>query len=394
MVLGVLVASLSAGCAGDVSIPPPTSTGDGAAIRSVAGQRALDALAHGLDSGTAASGASPFLRGVTANAEALGVRGVQLQYVDANLGALTSADRRRFGAHAWAASVQVRYRLPFDTGPTQMTTAFVFAPRAGRTSVVGVGDYGERSPLWMRGAAAIRRTPRVVVVAAGTAAPAATYLALGRRALSDVHAVLPGWKGSLVLDVPRTEAELESVLDADPGTYADIAAVTTTVDGSLQRGSPVHVFVNRTVFDGLKRRGAQVVISHEATHVATGGPFSDMPTWLLEGFADYVALDHAHVPVQTAAAQVLARIRRHGLPAHLPSAADLQPSAVGLGATYEEAWLACRYLAGAYGEQALVRFYETVRGGTPLGQAFHSVLGVSQAEFVRGWRAELARLAG
>ncbi|MGN6781808.1 MAG: hypothetical protein ACTHJH_09930 [Marmoricola sp.] len=389
----MLTALAASGCSGDVAIAPPTSTGNGAAARSVAAQHALDALIQGVRNGDVAS-ASPTVRAAVDNARRLGVRGLALQYVDANLGALTPADQRRFGARAWAASVQVRYRLPFDTGATQMTTGFVFAPRSGRASVVSIGGYGERSPLWMRGAAAIRRTARVVVVAAGPAAPAATYLALGRRALSDVHAVLPDWHGTLVLDVPRTEAELESVLDADPGTYADIAAVTTTVDGSLQRGSPVHVFVNRTVFDDLKRRGAQVVISHEATHVATRGPFSDMPTWLLEGFADYVALDHADVPVQVAAAQVLARIRRHGLPTHLPSAADLQPSATGLGATYEEAWLACRYLAGQYGETTLVRFYDTVRAGTPLDEAFSRVVGVSQREFMRGWRTQLARLAG
>lgn len=392
MALSVATVVVVAGCSGDVSIAPPASTGNGAAARSVAAQQALNVLAEGVRTGAVAT-APPALEAVVHSAHVLRVRGLRLQYVDANLGALTAADQRRFGSHAWVASVQVRYRLPFDTGPTHMTTAFVFDPRPGGTSVVSIGGYGERSPLWMRGPAEVRRTDRVVVVAAGTA-PAGRYLALGRKALSDVHAVLPGWNGTLVLDVPRTEAELESVLDSDPGTYAAIAAVTTTVDGSLQQGSPVHVFINRSVFDDLKRRGAQVVISHEATHVATRGPFSDMPTWLLEGFADYVALDHADVPVHVAAAQVLARIRRDGLPTHLPTAADLQPSAAGLGATYEEAWLACRYLGAQYGEARLVRFYDTVRAGTPLDEAFRQVLGVSQGAFLRGWRTELARLAG
>ena len=32
-------------------------------------------------------------------------------------------------------------------------------------------------------------------------------------------------------------------------------------------------------------------MSHEATHVATDATFASMPTWLLEGFADFVALD-------------------------------------------------------------------------------------------------------
>ena len=90
--------------------------------------------------------------------------------------------------------------------------------------------------------------------------------------------------------------------------------MTTTADGSLSPDAPVRVFVNPTVFGRLKARGAQVVMSHETTHVATGATFTSMPTWLLEGFADFVALDHAGVPVDLAAGQILARIRKQGVP--------------------------------------------------------------------------------
>ncbi|MGN6252347.1 MAG: hypothetical protein ACTHNS_11085 [Marmoricola sp.] len=390
-----MLLALVAGCGGDVSIAPPTPARDDSAARAGAAQRSLAALAAALGGGHAAA-ATGLSHAVADNGRALGARDVRLRYVDENLGAPSVAARARFGPAAWVASVQVAYRLPVDTGVTRMTTAVTFVADGGAARIVAVGGYGERSPLWMRGPAAVRRSGRVTVVATGAGArdDAARFVALGRRALADVHAVLPRWTGSLVLDVPRDEAELDAVLDADQRTYADIAAVTTTVDGSLDTGSPVHVFVNPAVFAGLRRQGAQVVISHEATHVATDGPFSDMPTWLLEGFADYVALDHAGVPVGTAASQVLARIRAHGLPRHLPSASDLQPTASGLGATYEEAWLACRYLGRTYGEAALVRFYDTVRAGTSLDAAFREVLGISQHRFVQGWRADLARLAG
>ena len=183
-------------------------------------------------------------------------------------------------------------------------------------------------------------------------------------------------------------------MEAEPGQYDNIAAVTTSADGSLAPDAPVRVFVNPQVFAGLKPRGAQVVMSHETTHVATDAPFSSMPTWLLEGFADFVALDRAGVPVELAARQILARIRKEGLPRGLPSTRDLDPSANGLGATYEEAWLACRFLAQEYGARALVRFYRTVDGGASTQTAFRSVLGTSQGQFVSRWRDDLARLAG
>ena len=60
-----------------------------------------------------------------------------------------------------------------------------------------------------------------------------------------------------------------AALGAEPGTYDQIAAVTTSVDGTTGADAPVHVFVNPDVFGSLEPTGAQVVMSHEATHVAT-----------------------------------------------------------------------------------------------------------------------------
>jgi hypothetical protein len=212
--------------------------------------------------------------------------------------------------------------------------------------------------------------------------------------LIDVGKVLPGWHGRLVVEVPESEDELDRALAVPQEQYANIAAVTTTVDGSLVPGSPVHVFLNPRVFDALGPRGAQVVLSHETTHVATDATFADLPTWLLEGFADYVALAHAHIPVDTAASQILDRIRKDGPPDHLPTAAELDPTATGLGATYEEAWLTTRFIAQEYGERRLVRFYQKVSDGEDVSEAFRRILGTTEAAFVKRWRADLRDLAG
>jgi hypothetical protein len=100
------------------------------------------------------------------------------------------------------------------------------------------------------------------------------------------------------------------------------------------------------------------------------------------------------VPVGLAAGQILPRIRQEGLPDGLPTARDLDHTANGLGATYEEAWLACRFLAQEYGERSLVRFYRAVDAGGSTQAAFRTVLHTTQPEFVARWRADLARLAG
>ncbi len=287
--------------------------------------------------------------------------------------------------------LQYRYR-GLDRSPARLETSVVFVPQGTQARIVSFGGADDRTPLWLADRLSVVRTSRSLLVVAGPTP--GRYAGLVSRALRQVAHVLPAWRGSLLVEVPGSRAELDRVLQAQPGQYDNIAAVTTTADGSLTPGAPVRVFVNPKVFDGLKERGAQVVMSHEATHVATGATFTSMPTWLLEGFADYVALDDAGVSVSTAAGQILRRIRKTGLPDGLPTSADLEPTANGLGATYEEAWLACRFLAQEFGQEQLVRFYRVVSKGASAPDAFRSELGTTQRAFVARWRADLARLAG
>ena len=109
-------------------------------------------------------------------------------------------------------------------------------------------------------------------------------------------------------------------------------------------------------------------MSHEATHVATGAPLtSGVPLWLLEGFADYVALHDVDLPITTTAGQIIAAgPRATAPPDQLPGPARVRPDATHLGAAYESAWVACLVLADAGGQDALVRLYEQVSRGQDL----------------------------
>lgn len=387
------------GCSGDRSVAPPTPPGDSSSGHEVSAQQTLtdlvDALEHRSAEQAAALGvpeARPVLGAMVANAATLDLRDLSLRFVD-DQSVLSAEDRDSYGASAWGATAELSYRIDgWDAQPTRIETRFVFETSGSRALIAGVGGGDDRTPLWTTDRVTRLASGRALVVAAGPDGP--RYLALARQALVDVGKVLAGWRGRLVVEVPATEEQLDQVLAAPEDRYANIAAVTTTVDGSLVPGSPVHVFVNPRVFDGLGPRGSQVVLSHETTHVATDATFAQVPTWLLEGFADYVALAHAGIPVETAAGQILDRIRKNGPPDHLPTAADLDPTATGLGATYEEAWLATRFIAREYGEARLVRFYRDVSAGEDVGEGFEQVLGTSQAAFERRWRADLRDLAG
>lgn len=387
---------LVTGC-GDTEIQPPASSGldpDRAAAAQHTLQRLQEALARGSDqaaAGLAAPGAEALLKGVVGNASAMGMERPRLRFV-ADEGPV-SGESATYPSDAWVGSVQLEYTLSdWDPGRTRLESSVVFAPSAGKQLIVGFGDGAKRTPVWLTGAMSIRSADRVHVIAAD--APATSrLLRQGTRAVEDVERVLPEWTGNLVIEAPASVEGLNAALGVEPDQYASIAAVTSSADGSITARAPFHVFLNPDVFDRLGGRGAQVVLSHEATHVATGAGMSRAPKWLVEGFADYVALLHADVPVAEASGQVLAQVRRDGPPRDLPSAEDLDPSANELGATYEEAWLACRFVAEQYGQEALVRFYVVVDEGTSVDEAFRTVLGTTQEEFVAAWSRDVERLA-
>ena len=378
------------GCSSTTTLAPPTPTALTASTQAQLSQDALDAFARALID-PRATGNTPALQTAIKAGHRLGVRSAQFQYVDSL--ALSDADLAAFGSRAWAAEVSTTYRLPFDPGPTEMTISMVFAPDASMDSaqIVSIGGYGNRSALWMDRPTSLSIGPRLVVIDARPQT-LSYYVKLGKNALQTVANVLPSWQGTLVIEVPTNQDELNQVLQTSDAQLTDIAAVTTTADGTLTTTSPIHVFANPDVFTTMTPLGARVVMSHEATHVATSGPLSTMPTWMLEGFADYVALARANIPVQTAARQILTKLAKNGLPTRLPTSEDLAPTAGGLGATYEEAWLAWRYLGSAYGQDKAVAFYQAVNGGLSAAEAFSRVLGTTEDAFVAHWQDDLRTL--
>jgi hypothetical protein len=381
------------------------SHGQSTATREAISARLLQRLTAGLEQGKrrqilrlAAPGdraARTELAAILHNVRALGIAGLSMRYVDEDAGALSLADQQRLGGNAWVGDVQLGWRLGrFDKVDSnlEVTLTFARAPR-GAAFVSARGDYGDPAPLWLLSRLAVESSRRSLVMVAG-AADLARFSAMADQAVVDVRKVLPGWRGKLVVEVPASEDQLSRTLGSAEHQYDEIAAVTTTVDGSLSRSSPTHIFVNPQVFDPLGERGAQIVMSHEATHVATHAATSSMPTWLLEGFADYVALAHVDLPVSVTASQILADVRKHGPPDHLPGQKEFDAANPALGASYEAAWLACRLLAQTYGEQKLIAFYRMSDRDSSTTQAFRKVFGTNEQEFTNAWRASLRQLAG
>jgi hypothetical protein len=308
---------------------------------------------------------------------------------------LSVADRRRYGDDAWVADVEVTWRLRgADPSASTLELPLVLGWRGEEAVLEGplLGS-DARIPLWLLDRLVVRRTEDTVVLAADRRA-AATTQRQAVRAVAAVRSTLPGWQGPGVVEVPADRERFEAASGLSRADARVIAAATTTTDGSGEARSPVHVFVNPSVFDTLGPRAGQIVLSHEAVHVALGAADTSMPMWLSEGMADHVALLDAGTPVRVLSTQIRSLVRREGPPDRLPGRREFDGSDPDIGAWYEAAWIAVRLLGERHGQEALLRFYRTADRTGDTSRAFRQVLGSDERTLVRLWRAELVRLAG
>ncbi|WP_408899088.1 hypothetical protein ACJ5H2_08265 [Nocardioides sp. R1-1] len=387
-----VAALVAGGCTKDDYVAPPPATTTDAADPAAAADT-LATLQSAVREGDAEAArrlgvdaaAGELLGAVVANAGAMGLSDVTFRYV-------TETGRTR-GADGWDGQVAVTWRVEgLDEASARIELPVSFADRG--TAIGAIGGAGARLPLWLAGPLTVHRASGVLVAVAGDGADARRYLTAARRADAEARAVLPGRDG-LVVEAPADAEGLRRALDTDPGRYATIAAVTAPVDGTEAAGSPVHVFLNRAVYDDLDPVAAQVVMTHEAVHALTDAVAARRaPLWLVEGFADYVALREVDLPLTRTAGQIAAQVRRDGLPAALPAPGDFDPAASHLGAVYEAAWLVCVTLAAHAGEPALVALYDDVLAGTDLAVALREHAGWTEAELTEAWRDRLEALPG
>lgn len=332
--------------------------------------------------------AAELLAGVGRNAESLDLRAVSARYVD-QVGTVASDG-------TWTGIVQLTWQLgALDPAPSVADVAVSFAPDDEGLGISGFGNGGDsraRVPLWLRGRLSVARADGVLVLVDGARTEAASVLRRAVRGMEVVSRVLPRWRSPVVIEVPASAADLDETLGAAPGTYARIAAVTTTAGSASREDAPVHVFVNPEVTAGLRRAGAQVVMSHELVHVATDAARTPMEPWLLEGFADYVALRDTNLPDSVTLGRAIELVRRDGAPDALPSAADFDTRATDLQASYELSWLVCRIVSERLGERSLVSLYDAAATGEPVDRALRRV-GLPVLELTEAWRNRLQELA-
>ncbi|WP_267241181.1 hypothetical protein [Streptomyces sp. PR69] len=298
---------------------------------------------------------------------------------------------RREGARA-AVAAELRYRFEgYGSGPEAAVARRLELRRGGdggsrwRVRADRPAD-GAPQQLWDQGEVRTARGARSLVL--GVSQPAARLRALAAeadRAVPAVSAAWPlPWARRVVVLVPASLDGMGALLGAAPAAYRGMAAVAA---GGA--GNPDRLIVNPEAYGELSAYGREVVLTHEAAHVATRADTSpSTPMWLSEGFADWCAYRTSPRPAPDLAPALTRAVRRGDLPAALPADTSFTfggpPQTLALA--YEGAWLACALVADRWGEARLRELYRAAGAGGA-ESAVREVLGVTVNTLQARWRA-------
>ena len=311
---------------------------------------------------------------------------------------LSDARRRLLGPSAWAQRGVVTWRLPGDSTEVEHRIWLTFLEAGGEVKVAGTidqpsGGVPEQQPSWWLGPLSARERDGVTVLA-GSGQPLDRWTQLAEAALTSVREELPNglggsWNGRVVIEVPASKRDFESVLGQPGGSYSSIAAVTHRAGTS---GAAIRIVANPKAAQ-LGPVDLQSVLEHEMVHVATRSPESPAPAWAEEGLAEWVSMK-AHPDQRSGGTdELLARVRSDGAPPSFPPDREFQAGAHDIALAYAEAWLACRFIADRYSENQLGSFYADLDRGESLDQASRSTLQLSEAALTTRWREYVAQLA-
>ena len=314
---------------------------------------------------------------------------------------LSASRRAALGPDAWVQSVTVSWALPDEarTAEEDVWLTFVDEPAVdgGAPTLRLAGDTdgpgaGSPAPIWWQQPVHLKRDGATMLLDADDHTAWLGQASSARRAVRKRIGVAdrdPG--GSLVVEIPQSRTAFERTLGVPSTSYGQVAAAAWPM-GTDTSTAPIHVVVNPEATARLSELGREVLLTHEAVHVATRSPGSPAPTWLVEGYADRIAY-RAHPASRCAREEGGARRRTRARgAAGLARRGRLRPQAADLDLGYDLAWTAARSIAMAYGDDALNRFYAAVDGGASLAEAAEKI-GTTEKQLRQRWRADLGDLA-
>jgi len=323
--------------------------------------------------------------------------------------ALAAARAQQVGLKAWAATVTGTYSLAgFDRAPRSFEATYTLVQRLGGWRIADDTDGVTAVQIWDLPGLRVLRGQSGIVIGNAPDSRMREYLAIADSAVRRVSGVWGSdWNAHVVILTPSTTEEFAKLLlrSSDEG-LDQVAAITQGVIDPGRRAQGDRVVINPKAFTALQPIGRRVVITHELTHVASrSSTTSSVPIWLMEGMADYVGYSGLDLPRERIARELLTLVRAGKGPKALPTDIDFDPSRTRIAPSYSGSWLAVSRLVDLYGQAKVVAFYRMVAAGPTVDRAarrdpdgraalaFPQNFGVTEAQFVDGWRRYLKTLA-
>jgi hypothetical protein len=298
--------------------------------------------------------------------------------------------------------VRLDYRFQGSDSQVEREQYLTIVPRGGQWLIAGNDDAASsglktESDIWDLSPVRVVRGQTSLVLGDASEKELRRLADEADRGVRDVGGVWQReWSRHPVVVFPKSQADMAVLIGSDGKGLSQIAAVTTgSFESGLSRGD--RVVVNPGAWRTLGPLGRRVVLAHEITHLATRAITVDnVPIWLSEGFADYVAYRAVEVPTNVVAGDVLDDVRAGKGPDQLPDDGDFDAAQGDIAAAYEGAWLACRMIAETYGQKQLIALYMSYADdkSTSADSQIKATLGITEAQLVKKWRAYLDSRAG
>jgi hypothetical protein len=295
-----------------------------------------------------------------------------------------------------------------DQAPRPFEASYTLVHRPGGWRIADDGDGATALQMWDLPGLRVLRGQSSIVIGNAPEARMRDYKAIADSAVRRVKQVWgTDWNSHVVLVTPSTTEEFAELLLSSAAHGLDQVAAITQGEVDLgQRAKGDRVVINPTAFTALQSDGRQVVITHELTHVAIRSSTTwPVPIWLSEGMADYVGYSGLDLPRTRVASELLTLVRQGKGPTALPTAADFDPTRTKIAPSYSASWLAVSRLVDIYGQAKVVSFYRAIAGQLTVDeavrfdsdavamQAFPLTFGVTETQFVDGWKGYLRTLA-
>jgi hypothetical protein len=304
----------------------------------------------------------------------------------------------------WAPAVDLRYALRgADVIPTDRPMGYLFARHGDDwylTSDTALDPMGRRTwrGPWDFAPCVVATTQHGIILSHPGSEPMVDRLVRELdTSVEAVSAVWPtSWSRRVAFMLPDSPGEMRALVGPDFPVESVVAvAVADRVVNKTRTVAGQRVVLSPSGVRALSVASLRIVLRHEITHLAARADTVDgSPTWLLEGFADYVGYRDSGVTLAEGAPDLAKKVRQDGPPAALPEDRAFRSRGSELDLAYQQSWTLSRYIADRWGEQTLIAVYRRLAGAGPVSasetdEMLSEVLGVDRGGLVAGWQSYL-----